>query len=402
MVSNPKTLHISFSTVGGAGVVAKELNRSLNTLGWNSEFRSLTDGDIRSVLLSHPKLFAESVIDYYLVRSDQSNSLFSLYRRGSVKSLIKLFTETNNLLHLHWTPGVINTRGFEFLNETNKKIVWTLHDMYPFTGGCHHAMDCEQFHNECTECPQVRSVFQSAVSRSQAAKKRSFGSLQKIALVAPSMWLKNKAEMSNIFEGREIRVIPNPVDTDLFSPMQQFRTEIRNKFVIGCSATNLNDPMKGIPIICEAIKSVQQSLPHLSLELLAFGGGTIQSKDIKVRRPGLIQNRTDLASNYNEIDLFVSMSKAESFGLSVAEALSSGVPVICLNSGALPELITHGTNGFIVESLPGLIRFMTYFFENQSELQSFSAAARTSSVNSFNNTVVARQYMDLYQEIESL
>lgn len=401
-MSNPQTLHISFSAIGGAGVVAKELSSSLNTLGRNSEFRSLTDGDIRSVLLSNPKLFAESVIDYYLVRSDQANSLFSLYRRGSVRPLKQLLTGTNSLLHLHWTPGVVNTSGFEFLNDTNRNIVWTLHDMYPFTGGCHHAIKCERFHKECTQCPQVRSVFQRAVSRSQEAKRKSFGKLQKMALVAPSMWLKNKAEMSNILEGRDIRVIPNPVDTDLFSPMHQFRQKIRNHFVIGCSATNLDDPMKGISVICEAIKSVQQSMPHLSLELLAIGGGTFRNVDIMVRRPGLIQNKNDLASNLKEIDLFVSMSKAESFGLSVAEALSSGVPVICLNSGAIPELITHGANGFIVESLPGLIHFMTYFFENIGEFQKFSEAARASTVNSLKNTVVAQQYLDLYQEIESL
>lgn len=103
-----KIRHYSFSTSGGAGRVAQNLNSLQTNEGFDSQLFTTTDGDIRSVYRSHPILFTKALTDFYLVRNDLTNTLFSLFRSGTSIDAPKDTTSGSVVNHFHWTPGAIN------------------------------------------------------------------------------------------------------------------------------------------------------------------------------------------------------------------------------------------------------------------------------------------------------
>ena len=387
--------HISFSSSGGAGQVAKTLNENLIKLGHGYDFIHIATGDIKSIAFKHPTLFLSGFTDFFIVRRSLSQSLFSLYRNGS-----SLNTEDfqSQLIHLHWTPGMVSHLDMHNFSTLKLPVIWTIHDMFPFTGGCHHAMKCDGYKFDCSNCPQVRPLFKDQVSRSLTKKINTIQSTQPISVVTPSVWLGNKAKESQVFKNTKVTVIPNPIDTEVFTPKSQISNTPTKRFTIGCNATNLLDPMKGVLSILEILETFQISHPELDVELIAIGGGKLPASRVRIRQPGFISNQKQIIELYQDMDVFVSMSLAEVFGLSFAEAQSCGIPVICLNTGGMPEMIDHGVNGFVVDSPEYLLRQLNYFSNPSKEIDAMSAASRSKAVSQYSTNVVVRKYVDLYTQ----
>ncbi|MFR8406487.1 glycosyltransferase [Akkermansia sp.] len=160
--------------------------------------------------------------------------------------------EKADLVHLHWIGG--RTVDFTRLSHIRRPLVYTLHDMFACTAGCHCTMDCDRFRDECRgSCPQLGTprLFRGLPAWLFSRKRRSFARIPSLTLVTPSLWLKREVEKGCMFPGRRIVQIYNPVDTDLFRPAED-REAIRaalgipsGAFVIACGATGLFNPVKG-------------------------------------------------------------------------------------------------------------------------------------------------------------
>ena len=388
--------HISFSSSGGAGQVARTLNDNLIKLGHGSNFVYIATGDIKSIALRHPMLFLSGATDFFVVRQSLSQSLFSLYRNGS-----SLNTEDSHaqLIHLHWTPGMVSNSDIRNFSTLKLPVIWTIHDMFSFTGGCHHAITCDGYKFDCSNCPQVRSPFKGQVSRSLAKKIDTIHSTHPIAVVTPSVWLGNKARESQVFENTKVTVIPNPIETEIFTPKSRTSTTRTKRFKIGCSATNLLDPMKGVLSILGILETFQISHPKLDIELIAIGGGKLPASRIKIRQSGFISDQKQIVEFYQDMDVFVSLSLAEVFPLSIAEAQSCGVPVICLNTGGMPEMIDHGFDGFVVDSSEDLLHKLSDFYNLGETIFDMSIKSRSKAVAQFSTNVVVKKYIDLYAQV---
>jgi glycosyltransferase involved in cell wall biosynthesis len=395
-VNSLEVRHISFSSSGGAGKVAKTLNDNLIRLGYNSDFFHIAVGDIRSAALRHPFVFTSGLIDFYLVRQSRSQSLFSLYRGQSSLDTHKL---NSKVVHLHWTPGTVSQSDIRTFSNLKLPMIWTLHDMFPFTGGCHHAMECTNYRIACSSCPQVRPFFQKKVKKSLRNKIETSQIIQPISIVTPSVWLGHKAEESQIFKNSSVTVIPNPVDTNFFKPNLPSGTKHNHKFTVGCSATNLLDPMKGVLSIISVLEIFQSNNPGVEVELLAIGGGKLPASKIAIRQAGFVSDQSKIVNLYQEMDVFVSMSLAEVFPLSIAEAQSCGVPVICLNSGGMPEMVEPGVNGFVAKTPDEMLHFLTYFSQNSERAQVMRAESRLHAVSRYSTNVVVNKYLDLYSRV---
>ena len=394
-----KIRHYSFSTSGGAGRVAQQLNSLQMNEGIDSKLFTTTDGDIRNVYSKHPILFTKAVADFYLVRNDLTNPLFSLLRNGTSIAVSDNSKNARVVNHFHWTPGAIECES-SFMNSP---LVWTLHDMWPFTGGCHHSMSCEGFFNSCNGCPQVRKPFRNQVSASSANKHSFINSIKSFAAVAPSDWMAKTASSSQVLRGKRIETIYNPVEDVFFESdkgeVSRERLGIpRESFLIGTSAANLRDPIKGFSKLLQQLTSIAERNPDKQFALLCIGeGSSLESRNnLRIIHTGFLSNRTEVASAMSILDLFVSMSAADTAPLAIAEALASGVPIACGNAGGMSECTDSGRNGVLIDDLSDFENFINALAADETLRRSYAESTRKFAYLRYSASVVLKRYTDLY------
>ena len=207
--------HVTFSASGGAGQVALTLNKVQIERGQDSKFVSYLDTSLREQPIEFPCLTAKAAFDRYLI-SNRSKSTLTSVSRASSEIGTASDIRNGSLVHLHWIEGVLRHESVAQMLNSGRRIVWTLHDMAPFTGGCHHSHECLGFQGTCAGCPQVRTVFQRKISRNHQVKNVFEKHLSNLAIVAPSNWLAERARQSQILRNQPIHVIPNPVRQSFF------------------------------------------------------------------------------------------------------------------------------------------------------------------------------------------
>jgi glycosyltransferase involved in cell wall biosynthesis len=395
-VKPSRVVHYTFSTSGGAGRVAEQLSSGLNSSGLPSRVESLTTGNIQDCVLQQPILVGQALFDFFVVRRSSDQSLFSLFRNNDG---VKLGEEKSTIHHLHWMPGVATVQQIGQLLKSELPKIWTLHDMWPFTGGCHHSMNCSEYTNSCSQCPQIRKPFQRSVDQSLRLKRKNFQMNRNFVAVTPSKWLRNRAQQSEIFERSEFRVIPNPINTHLFLPIRTKGNSFNDQLVVGCNATNLSDPMKGIDSLIIELESFQFRHPEIKVILLAIGNGKILSKKIEIRQTGLLSDQRQIVLAYSQMDIFVTMSKAEVFPLSIAEAQSCGLAVICLEAGGMPEMVQQGETGFVIASRFELGSALEQFIQQETNRKKLEESARNHALKNYSTEVVIDKYLDVYKSL---
>lgn len=241
--------------------------------------------------------------------------------------------EKADLVHLHWIGG--RTVDFTRLSHIRRPLVYTLHDMFACTAGCHCTMDCDRFRDECRgSCPQLGTprLFRGLPAWLFSRKRRSFARIPSLTLVTPSLWLKREVEKGCMFPGRRIVQIYNPVDTDLFRPAED-REAIRaalgipsGAFVIACGATGLFNPVKGghfIPLVLEEL----YRRGHRNLHLLLFGN---QEKNVEFPFPstnaGFITDMNKLAGLYSAADIFLNPTLQDVLSNVALESMACKTP----------------------------------------------------------------------------
>ena len=397
----PDVCHVTFSSRGGAGSVAKQLHEGQLSEGLPSRLLTLTDSNIQSLVAKNPMLVGEALFDFFCVRKTTESQLFSLYRNGNNRRILESVQKSDVIAHLHWTPGVLSLETIGRLARSGRGCVWTLHDMWPFTGGCHHAGDCRGFITRCENCPQVRKAFNTKVTQAFREKSRIFGVDSSAILVSPSKWLAKQAAESQMLKDSKIYTIPNPVDCGLFSPGDKRSArdvfEISNDtFVIGCSAANLKDPMKNIKAIIDGVAILQSQFPSKEIQILAVGDGRLESRNVKVQTTGLIRTPDRMVEAYRAMDVFVSMSLSENLPMTLVEAAAVGVPVVCLNIGGMPEIVIDGHSGRVLDSTYDLPNVLTELLSSVSERQRMARNARTLALSQFDLPKVLKKYAEVY------
>jgi glycosyltransferase involved in cell wall biosynthesis len=238
------------------------------------------------------------------------------------------------------------------LRKINKPIVWTMRDMWPLTGGCHYAMDCEQYRTGCGKCPQLGSQFIHDLSRLVVSNKRR--SLKKrMRLIGISEWLSSCARDSFVFSGFKIDTIANNIDTDQFFPVNRVNArEIlglpSNKKIVLVGATSITDFYKGYDLFVESIKSLDMSDIHVVI----FGNTNTQALEKLGAQHtilGYLADTISLRLAYSASDVFVAPSRMEAFGKTLVEAMACGTPVVCFDAicGWPCVLINAGVNAWI-------------------------------------------------------
>ena len=272
----------------------------------------------------------------------------------STKRLIKKIRRINpNVIHLHNIHGYyLNYKVlFKYLkNDYNGIIVWTLHDCWTFTGHCTHftMSKCEKWKSECENCIQYKEYPKSFFDKSEIAfklKKKLFSRLNNCTLVTPSKWLKDLVKQSFMKE-YPIHVINNGIDLNIFKqyPKEELG-EIYNKYNIPknkkiiLGVANVWSDSKGLYDFIEVSKLLNYDCLLVLVGIKDKDKKLIREKKGNIFNIGKTDNQIELAKIYQIADLFINLSRQETFGLTTVEAIACGIPIIAYNDTAIPEII---------------------------------------------------------------
>jgi glycosyltransferase involved in cell wall biosynthesis len=314
-----------------------------------------------------------------------------------------------DILHLHWIAEFIDYEEFFEHFPGVLPLVWTLHDMNPFTGGCHYAGECRKFGEECGCCPQLGSGKWNDLSRAIWKRKReAYGHIdgKRFCVVTPSQWLADEAKRSALLGGFRIEVIPYGVDTNCFRPQE--RAMARARLGIAAEATvvlfvaqSLGNSYKGMPVLMEALQRAER-IPNL-LVVAVGGGGLPAGFPVECVSLGEMNEEKELALAYSASDLFVLPSLQDNFPNTALEAMACGVPVVGTRVGGIPEIVRDGCTGRLVEqgdaaALAGAIEELLTNAEWRAEM---AGNCRRVALEEYTLEMQTRRYVGVYESLLS-
>ena len=317
-----------------------------------------------------------------------------------------------DIIHLHWiNQGMLSLNDIQKILQSGKPVVWTMHDMWPCTGICHHARECDKYHQECHHCPYIyKGGGKKDLSNQVFKKKKEIYQLAPVTFVTCSRWLKERASQSALLNGHTIVDIPNPINTGLFKPQNALVARSRmglptDKKLILFGSVNVTDKRKGIDYFIESCKLLAEMHPELKKELgvVVYGKNSEQLKPLipfQVFPLDFISNEKDLVNIYNAVDLYVTPSLEENLPTTIMEAMACGVPCVGFNVGGIPEMIDHLHNGYVAEykSAEDLANGVIWTL-NESEYRTLSEEACRKAASNYSESTIAKKYIDIYNKI---
>ncbi len=393
---------------GGAARAAVRLFSALKHKGVVAAFltQEPSDGGMPQKCLSwiRPRLDTLPLVFYpRRTRSLFSPSLFPERLKHRIEGV------QPELIHLHWIQ-----EGFlriETLTRLNLPIIWTLHDSWPFTGGCHLPYDCKRYQDSCGSCPVLGSTSERDLSRWVFKRKKLAWKNLDITVVSPSRWLARCAQESSLFGGRRIEVIPNGLDLSTFRMMDKqaarssFGLAGKTRLILFCGANGLQDYNKGFHHLQSAIVGIVKAGYGAKLEL-AIAGSKVQNNltnlGVKTTQLGFIRDECTLNLLYCAADVVVVPSLHENLPNTIMEAMASGTPCVAFNVGGVPDLIDHKQNGYLAQPndarslLEGILWSLGLGEECYQQLCS---NARLKIESGFSTEQCACKYLNLYQEL---
>jgi glycosyltransferase involved in cell wall biosynthesis len=369
-----KIRQINTHTYGGAAIVAKRIHMALldcnidslliTKFGVRNDFpahRYFKDGRLRNRLLkiiTNPTL---SPMVEFLLRMNQHPNLanrpsgfeiFSTWCNSYLGGIDDSFKDCD-VVHFHWINDFFNYTPF-IQKFKDKKFVWTLHDMNPITGGCHHSDGCMKFETACVQCPQLANTIDENYSKAiQDLKIAALKPLRddQLTIVSPSVWLSELSQKSKITKRFNHVIIQNPSFPDV--PLNTSRDDIKRKLglptdkkIIMFASGNLNNTRKGLGLLFHAVRSMKKKN---EIVLLGIGHKTKPEKGLHIIYTGSLSNVELLANYYYASDIFVTPTLAENSPLVVIESLCCGTPVVASRVGGIPDLVNE-SNGILFKT----------------------------------------------------
>lgn len=408
-----KTILINTSDVrGGAARAAYRLHQGLEQVGIDS---SMLVQDKRSTDISviGPKLVGwKGVGINYIFRFMVDKSPLMLYpKRQTIVWSPQWFPNrihrkidrlNPDIVHFHWICD-----GFIPIKEVAKikqPLVWTFHDMWAFTGGCHYNDTCEKYMYECSKCPQLGSNKEKDLSNwVWNQKNKSWANLD-LTVVTPSRWLANCARSSSLFEDQRIEVIPNGLDLQKFKPIDKLKAKedlnlpVDKNLILFGAMKSTKDKRKGFQYLKSAINVLSEDF---DFEAIVFGNsGKDDQLNIPINYMGNFPDNM-LTKLYSAADVFVAPSVQDNLPNTVMEALACGTPSVAFDIGGISDMITHKENGYLAKPFDtdDLARGIEWVVEHDQRKKVLSDNSRKHVENNFELKYIAKKYADLYSQI---
>ncbi|MBE9120737.1 glycosyltransferase family 4 protein [Tychonema sp. LEGE 07199] len=405
----------SSDTEGGAARAAYRLHQGLQGIGVSSQMlvKNKKSGD--SSIISSQNTITNKLDK---IISTLYNSPLRLYpeRRPVIFSTewlpdsldVQISKIKPDIINLHWVCG--GYLQVESIPRFNQPLVWTLHDMWPFTGGCHYSEECDRYTESCGSCPQLHSSKDWDMSRWVWRRKAKSWKNLNLTLVSPSVWLAKCASSSSLLKDYRVEVIPYGINTQKYKPInREWVREILNLpqdkqiVLFGC-ASGTGDRWKGFNLLVSALQSLSKSGWSDRIELLVFGSSEPSNPielGFKAHYLGKFADDISLAIVYAAADVFVAPSIYDNLPNTVMEAAACGIPSVGFKIGGMPDLIDHCSNGYLAKpyETEDLARGIAWVLEDSERHQKLCRNAREKVEAKFTLEVQAREYQKLYEEV---
>ncbi|MGL4503764.1 MAG: glycosyltransferase family 4 protein, partial [Planktothrix sp.] len=313
-----------------------------------------------------------------------------------------------DIINLHWVEW-----GFlqiETLPKFGKPLVWTLHDMWAFTGGCHYSQECDRYQGFCGACPQLHSSSNKDLSGWVWQRKAKAWKNLNLTIVTPSSWLADCARSSSLFQERRVEVIPNGLDTEKYKPIERrlarnlLKLPQEKHLLLFGAVSATSDPRKGFHLLQSALELLSQSGWQDQIELVVFGSSEPSNPPdlgFKIHYLGRFYDDISLALVYAAADVFIAPSIQDNLPNTIMEALACGTPCVGFNIGGIPEMIEHEQNGYLAQpyKIEDLARGIGWSIENQERHQKLSSRAREKAEQEFTQQIQASRYLSLFAEV---
>ena len=415
-------LHINtLDNIGGAARAAFRLHTGLRRVGQNSSMLVAHRGSSESTVTA----FAPPPMDllrrlHRLARRERITRDFARYRTARPTGY-ELFSDDRtphgaalpsqlpscDVINLHWIAGFVDYQSFFAQVAKHTAIVWTLHDMNPFTGGCHYDDGCGKFADRCGACPQLGPNDSGDLSQQiWQRKRRIFPQIgpDRLHVVAPSRWLAMEAKSSTLLGQFPISVIPYGLDTDVFSPRDRRVARAALEVPQGAEvvlflADSTDNKRKGFALLAQALARLGH-LPNLFLISLGSGEPTIDGSIAHLHLEHLGSDRL-LSLVYSAADLFAIPSLQDNLPNTVLESLACGTPVVGFAVGGSPDAVRPGITGLLAppQDLAALGAAIVQLMRSPTERAKMSENCRRVAVEEYALEIQAGRYVDLYERI---
>ena len=407
-----KVLHISTSDIeGGAARATYRLHRGLLKQGVASQMlvRAKRTNDSSVIVASSfltklgPPMSSLPLRKY----PAREKSMFS--SQGFFDALAAQADRLNpDLIHLHWICN-----GFlriETLAKFKQPIVWTIHDMWSFTGGCHYAQKCQRYQDSCGSCPHLKSDRQQDLSRQTWRRKAKAWHNLNLTIVSPSKWLAQCARQSSLFKQFRVEVVPHGLNLKKYQPVDRATSRSilhlpQNKQLIAFGAvTNTTDRRKGFYHLKAALEILSKLGWQDKIELIIFGKSSpnqFADLEFTVHCLGKFQDDLSLSVVYSAADLTVVSSTQEAFGQVASESLACGTPVAAFGATGLLDIIEHQQNGYLAKPFKAedLAQGIIWLLEDAGRYALLCQRARQRAKREFALKLQAERYVAIYDSI---
>lgn len=278
----------------------------------------------------------------------RQNKIFST-NYISNKELVRSVNQIKaDLINVHWVgSGVLSISDWCKLNAP---LVFTLHDNWLFTGGCHVNLDCNKYLTSCNKCPQLGSKMQADLSSFNFNRKKRFFQNNNSHIISPSKWLSMRAKSSQILQKAHHHIIPNAIDRSLFYKVDKklsreyLGLDVSKKYILFGAISASSDLNKGYDLLIDILQRTDKEY-----ELIVFGAfDGIELTDRRIHFLGTVNDEFTLKFIYNAADITIVPSRQENYSNVILESLYCSTPVACFDVGGNSELVEHGRNGYVI------------------------------------------------------
>ena len=297
---------------------------------------------------------------------------------------------------LSWiNQGMLSLDELKKLIKTGKPIIWQMHDMWCFTGICHHAFGCDNYMQECGKCKFLNINRVGDLSNSVWKKKREIYENSKIQFVAASNWLKDRAKESSLLRDLWVETVPVPFPIEEY-PLQSSSNQ-RNKLIM--VAARLDDKVKGLDIAIKTLNILKEKHPDIAKRYEMIFVGEIRDKSMleslkfPYRHYGTVTDTKKLRELYSQSAVVLSSSRYESLGMTLIEGQACGAVPVSFDRGGQGDIISDGSTGYIAkyEDAEDLAECIVKAINNPISPETLHASVS----RKFSEDTVAKAYISL-------
>ena len=305
---------------------------------------------------------------------------------------------------LHGINGGFAT--IENIAKIQRKVIWRLPDCWAITGGCYYYGNCKRYLTGCGKCPKLGSIDDNDLSHEIWKRKEESWKKIDMTVVVPTLWMKQVVENSTLLKDKNVYLIPNGLDLDLYYPIdkQTARKALRipfDKKVILFGAINAFDPRKGFTYLLKALRLLSEKYRN-EYYLIVFGANNTElGLKIPTKFLGYIRDQYILQLAYSAADIMIVSSLEEAFGQTVTEAMACGTPVIAFLETGPESIIKHKKTGYLARYADerDLAEGIKWVLSSRSIIDELSNNARNCMEQKYDIKIIAKQYEELFNTL---